>query len=140
MNSHRFDICHYPDNFTNVFVHFNENGHIASDFSFSQLIKLKLNVVGYTEAPFLDLQISVSNGFASTKINDKRDDFDFDIVNVSFLDGDVPSHPSYGAFISKLIRFARVRSHVTYFNARNKSLTAKLLQQGYQYHKLLKTF
>ena len=39
-----------------------------------------------------------------------------------------------------LIRFARVSSHVVDFNARNKSLTAKLLQQGYRYHKLRKTF
>ena len=31
-------------------------------------------------------------------------------------------------------------SHRNYFNARNKSLTAKLLQQGYRYHKLRKTF
>ena len=30
-----------------------------------------------------------------------------------------------------LIRFARVSSHVVDFNARNKSLTGKLLQQGY---------
>ena len=36
--------------------------------------------------------------------------------------------------------FARVCNHVTDFNARNKSLTAKLLQQGYRYHKLRKTF
>ena len=36
--------------------------------------------------------------------------------------------------------FARVSSHVADFNARNKSLTAKLLQQGYRYHKLRKTF
>ena len=36
--------------------------------------------------------------------------------------------------------FARVSSHVVDFNARNKSLTAKLLQQGYRYHKLRKTF
>ena len=43
-------------------------------------------------------------------------------------------------YISQLIRFARVSSHVADFNARNKSLTAKLLQQGYQYHKLRKTF
>ena len=42
--------------------------------------------------------------------------------------------------ISQLIRFARVSSHVVDFNARNKSLTAKLLQQGYRYHKLRKTF
>ena len=47
---------------------------------------------------------------------------------------------SYGVYISQLIRFARVSSHVADFNARNKSLTAKLLQQGYRYHKLRKTF
>ena len=46
----------------------------------------------------------------------------------------------YGVYISQLIRFARVFSHVADFNARNKSLTAKLLQQGYRYHKLRKTF
>ena len=40
----------------------------------------------------------------------------------------------------QLIPFARVCSHVADFDARNKSLTAKLLQQGYRYHKLRKTF
>ena len=32
-----------------------------------------------TEAPFLDLHLSVANGVVSSKIYDKRDDFDFDI-------------------------------------------------------------
>ena len=45
-----------------------------------------------------------------------------------------------GVYISQLIQFARVSSHVVDFNARNKSLTAELLQQGYRYHKLRKTF
>ena len=93
-----------------------------------------------TEAPFLDLHLSISNGFVSSKIYDKRDDFDFDIVNFPFLDGDVPRRPSYGVYISKLIRFARVCSHVDDFNTRNKCLTAKLLKQGYRYHKLRKAF
>ena len=93
-----------------------------------------------TEAPFLDLHLSISNGFVSSKIYDKRDDFDFDIVNFPFLDGDVPRSTSYGVYISQLIRFARVSSHVADFSARNKRLTAKLLQQGYRYHKLRKTF
>ena len=61
-----------------------------------------------TEAPFLDLHLSISNGFVSSKIYDKRDDFDFDIVNFPFLDGDVPSSTSYGVYISQLIRFASV--------------------------------
>ena len=93
-----------------------------------------------TEAPFLDLHLYISNGFVSFKIYDKCDDFDFDIVNFPFLDGGVLRSTSYGVYISQLIRFARVSSHVADFNARNKSLTAKLLQQGYRYHKLRKTF
>ena len=43
------------------------------------------------EAPFLDLHLSISNGFVSSKIYDKRDDFDFDIVNFpSFWMGTFP--------------------------------------------------
>ena len=86
------------------------------------------------------MHLSISNGFVSSKIYDKRDDFDFDVVNFPFLDGDVRRSTSYGVYISQLIRFARVSSHVADFNARNKSLTAKLLQQGYRCHKLRKTF
>ena len=60
-----------------------------------------------TEAPFLDLNLSISNGTVSTKIFDKLDDFDFDIVNFPFVDGDVPRRTSYGVYISQLIHFAR---------------------------------
>ena len=91
-----------------------------------------------TEAPFLDLHLSISNGFVSSKIYDKRDDFDFDIVNFPFLDGDVPCRPSYGVYISQHMRFARV--HEEDLNARNKCLTVKLLKQDYRYHKLRKAF
>ena len=38
---------------------------------------------------------------------DKRDDFNFEIVNSPFLGRDVPLSPSYGVYISQLIRFAR---------------------------------
>ena len=43
-----------------------------------------------TEAAFLDLHLSISNDIVSTKIYDKRDDFDFEIVNFPILDGDGP--------------------------------------------------
>ena len=51
----------------------------------------------------------------SSKIYDKRDDFEFDIVNFPFSNGD-----SYGMYASQLVRFARVCSHVDDLNARNK--------------------
>ena len=83
---------------------------------------------------------TISNDIVSTKIYDKRDDFDFEIVNFPFLDGDVPRSTSYGVYISQLIRFARASSYVADFNTRNKLLTQKLLKQGYRYHKIRKTF
>ena len=57
-----------------------------------------------TEAPCLDLHLSDSNGFVLSKIYDKRDDFDFDLVNFPFW--------MVILLISQLIRFARVCSHV----------------------------
>ena len=48
-------------------------------------------------------------------------------MNFPFLDGGVPRSTSYDIYISQLIRFARVSSHVDDFNTRNKVLTAKLL-------------
>ena len=74
-----------------------------------------------TEALFWDLNLSITNGIVSSKIYDKRDDFNFEIVNFSFLDGDVSCSPSYGVYISQLVRFARVCSNVVDFNNRNFS-------------------
>ena len=102
--------------------------------------ELQLNNVSDTEAAFLDLHLSISNDIVSPKIYDKRDGFDFEIVNFPFLDGDVPRSTSYGVYISKLIRFARASSYVGDVNIRNKLLNQKLLKQGYRYHKLHKTF
>ena len=98
----------------------------------------KANSSSDTEAPFLDLNSSITNRKVSSKIYDKRDDFNFEIVNFPFLDGDVPRFPSYGVYISQLIRFARVCSNVDNFNNRNLFLTAKVLKQGYRYHKFEK--
>ena len=93
-----------------------------------------------TEAPLLDLHLPILDWFISRKIHDKPDDFDFEVVNISYLDGNVPRRASYGVYISQLIRFARVSSRATDFNTRNKLLTAKLINPGYRYHKLNKAF
>ena len=77
---------------------------------------LALTLFAYVS--FSDLHLSISNDIISTKIYDKRDEFDFEIVNFPFLNGDVPRSISYGVFISQLIRFAS--SYVTGFNTRNK--------------------
>ena len=104
--------------------------------------ELQLNKVNSsdTETALLDLHLSIVDGVVSCKIYNIRDDLDFEIVTFPFLDGNVPRAASYDVYYSQLIRFARVSSHVTDFNTRNKLLTAKLLNQGYRYHKLRKAF
>ena len=89
---------------------------------------------------FLDLHLSISNDIVSTKIYDKRDDCDFEIINFPFLDGDVLRSTSYGVYISQLIRFTRASSIFADFNTRNKLLTQKLLKQGYLYPNFRKHF
>ena len=100
----------------------------------SQLYPLELQLnkanTSDTEAELLDLHLSISKDIVATKIYDKRDDFDFEIVNSLFLDGDVPRSTSFGVYISQLICFARASSHVADFISRNKSLTPKLLNKA----------
>ena len=95
-----------------------------------------------TDAPFLDLDLSITNGLVSSEIYDERDDFDFEIIEVDFpfLDGDVSRSPSCGVCISQLVRFARVCSSVDDFNSGDLFLAAKLLKQGCGYHKIRKAF
>ena len=61
--------------------------------------------------PRFGLRLAITNGIVSSKIDDKRVDFNFEIVNFPFLDRDDPGSPSYGVYISQLIRFARVCSN-----------------------------
>ena len=56
--------------------------------------------------------LSISNDVVSAKICYKRDDFDFEIVNFPFLDGDVPRSASCGVCVSQLFRFARAFGHL----------------------------
>ena len=70
-----------------------------------------------TKAPFLESYLSISDDIVTTKIYDKRDDFDFEILSISHLDGDLPRSSSYGVYISQLNRFARASCHVADFIA-----------------------
>ena len=88
---------------------YNQVPHLTKDTTW----ELQLNEVNSfdTETTCLDLNLPITNGIVSSKIYDKRDDFTFEIINFSFLNGDAPRSPSYGVYISQLIRFARVHSN-----------------------------
>ena len=73
----------------------------------SDIYLAELHLNNANETPFLDLNIKVVDDDIHTSVYDKRDDFGFLIVKFSWLSGDAPRLPSYGIYISQLIRFAR---------------------------------
>ena len=110
-----------PENQADIIEVFNSTSRYLDDLLnidnsyFEQMVnriypaELQLNKANFShiEAPFLDLNLSISNGTVSTKIYDKRDDFDFDIVNFPFLDGDVPrrtTDPNNPTTATKMLR------------------------------------
>ena len=55
-------------------------------------------------ASYLDLHLEIDGeGWLRTKLYDKRDDFNFLIVNFPFICSNIPAVPAYGVYISQLI-------------------------------------
>ena len=92
-------------------------------------------------ASYLDLDLSYARyKRLQVKPYDKRDDFNFNIVNFPFLSSNIPQSPAYGVYVSQLIRYARASSAYSNFLVRSRLLTGKLLGQGYNRFRLITTF
>lgn len=80
------------------------------------------------------------NNHMCYKLYDKRDDFDFPIVNFPFMESNIPSGPAYGVYISQLVRYSRVCLFYEDFRDRHVCLVRRLLSQGYAVAKLRQAF
>ena len=90
------------------------------------------STVTASSASFLDLYLGFyESGQLSTKIYDKRDDFNFKIINSPNMCSNIPASPAYGVYISQLIRYARAGSNYSDFLKRHLHLRNRLLDQGY---------
>jgi hypothetical protein len=86
-----------------------------------------------TTDTFLDLYLEFDDsGQLSTKIYDKRDDFNFKIINFPNMCSNILASPAYGVYISQLIRYARASSNYSDFLKRHLHLRNRLLDQGYK--------
>ena len=93
-----------------------------------------------SSASFLDLYLEFDDsGQISTKIYDKRDDFNFKIINCSNMCSNISTSPAYGVYISQLIRYARVSSNYSDFLKRHLHLRNRLLDQGYETIRLIRS-
>ena len=91
-------------------------------------------------ASFSDLYLQFDDsGQLSTKICDKRDDFYFKIINFPNMCSNRPASPAYGVYISQLIRNARASSNYSDFLKRHLHLRNRLLDQGYEKIRLIRS-
>jgi len=95
-------------------------------------------------ASYLDLYLEHDiNGTLTTKLHDKRDDFNFLSSTIPFVGSNIPSSPAYGVYMSQLIRYSRTCYSYQDFLHRSVLLTRKLLSQGFiktRLRSILKTF
>ena len=89
-----------------------------------------------THVDYLDIKIVSQNNSLSFSVYDKRDNFNFEVVNFPFLDSCVPRKPALGTFYGQLIRYARICSKFQNFCERSKTLSKRLLSQGFKYFEL----
>ena len=111
----------------------NNDGHmikVMSDIYPRELVLVPDDTDGLS-CPFLDLQIVIKNKIISTSIFDKRDAFDFPIVNFPTLSGNIPKKSSYGVVIGELVRYARACTYYEDFLKRTTSLIIKLKKQAF---------
>ena len=109
------------------------------EFIYPSELEIKETTETAASSSNLDCYLYIDNGKLTTRLYDKRDDFNFPTVNFPFLSSNIPSAPAYGVYVSQLIRYARPYSNYQDFMERGKVLTTKLLRQGYQKTKLVAT-
>ena len=103
-------------------------------------LTLKKTTESSNRLSYLDIDIRINNGHFNTSVYDKRDDFSFSVVRFPFLDGIIPAKPTYGVYISQLVRIGRICDNFKAFNAKHTELTHRLMKQGFKYDKLCRKF
>ena len=120
----------------------NDNGLFESIYKdiYPPEMVLKKTNISSSVVNFLDCTISVYHGKFAFKLFDKRDEFNFNVINYPYACGNVPKAPTHGIFVSQLIRFCNMNSSLKNYFADSKKLYAKLVNQNFEKKRLQHKF
>ena len=90
------------------------------EFIYSRELEIKETTETAASSSYLDCYLHIDNGKLATRLYDKRDDFNFSIVNFPFLGSNIASAPVYGVYVTQLIRYARACPNYQDFMERGK--------------------
>ena len=103
-------------------------------------LTLKKTTESNSTISYLDISISICNNKYVTEVYDKRENFNFKIVNYPYMCSNIPAKPTYGVYVSQLIRISRICDNYVSFVKRHRLLTERLIKQGFWYNKLSVSF
>jgi hypothetical protein len=107
------------------------------DCTYSIELEIKDTTDTNRSASYIDLHLKIdSEGRLRTKLYDKKDDFNFPIVNFPFKCSNIPAAPACGVYIFQLIRYSRASASYQDLFDKGLLLTRKLLNQGFLLVKL----
>ena len=99
---------------------------------YPRALDIKLESSDPKNLSYLDLRIISNNDNLTFSVYDKRDDFNFEIVNYPFSDSCIPKKSALGVYVSQLLRYARICSFYHDFKEKSHTLVNKLRKQGYK--------
>ena len=134
-NINKPEACTYSNNtYTTIKCVKNKSNPTA------MILEIKGTTDTASPASFLDLYLEFDDsGQLSTKIYDKRDDFNFKMIHFRNICNNIPASPAYSVYISQLIRCARASSNYSDFLKRHLYLRNRLLDQGYKKIRLIRS-
>ena len=97
--------------------------------SYPPELTLKQTTESDTKSSYLDVSISICHGKFVSEVYNKRDNFNFNIVNYPFMCSNIPARPTYGVDISQLIRINRICDNFNTFINRHRLLTERLIRK-----------
>ena len=84
------------------------------------------------QANYLDLNLKCDNDFFKSSLYDKRDDFKFEVINFPCMKySNIPTKPSYGIFLSQMIRICRNCTNVVDFNKSMTKIALEFLNKNF---------
>jgi hypothetical protein len=129
-NHGRFLGCRYVDDLLIVAKNINDIIALLKEIYHEELTLEKTNLLP-DECNFLDLSISIVNGVITSKIYNKTDDYNFEVMKYPHFESNIPRGIINNVIYGELLRFANGSSHIEDFVFRCKDTVTQLLKNSY---------
>jgi hypothetical protein len=127
--------CRYVDDLMTINYLFFHN--IIEEI-YPETLKMERSGSDNKNVNYLDLNISIKENSLDITIYNKTDDFNFDVVSLTFPHSNIPEEVGYNVFYSQVLRYGTICSKYTEFQFYVTKILKVLTRRGYDRGKLIR--